>query len=64
MGETKNIIIMRSKIKEKVVSAKEKIERFKVKLDYKTTITIRNLEALDLWKEKYPNAKVIGSTFE
>jgi len=50
-------------IKKKVKEAGEKIKHFKVKLDYKTSITIKDLGALDLWKEKYPNAKVVGTIF-
>ena len=52
---------MKTKIKEKVIEAGQKIKRFKVKLDYKTSITIKDLGALDLWKERYPNAKVVGT---
>jgi predicted ATP-dependent Lon-type protease len=52
---------MKTKIKEKVIEAGKKIKRFKVKLDYKTFITIKDINALDLWKARYPNAKVIGT---
>ena len=54
---------MKAKIKEKVIEAGQKIKRFKVKLDYKTSITIKDLGALDLWKDRYPNAKVVGTIF-
>jgi len=54
---------MKTNIKEKVMEAGQKIKRFKVKLDYKTSITIKDLEALDLWKDRYPNAKVVGTIF-
>lgn len=55
------ITTMKTKIKDKVIEAGQKIKRFKVKLDYKTSITIKDLAALDLWKERYPNAKVVGT---
>jgi len=57
------ITTMRAKIKEKVIEAGEKIKRFKVKLDYKTSITIKDLDSLDLWKDRYPKAKVVGTIF-
>ncbi|HVA97981.1 MAG TPA: hypothetical protein VNG53_03725 [Bacteroidia bacterium] len=34
--------------------------RIKVQLDFKTIITLRNLKSLDLWREKYPEAKIIS----
>ncbi len=55
---------MKSNIKKKVEEAGKKIKHFKVKLDYKTSITIKNLEALDLWKKRYPNAKVVATVFD
>lgn len=54
---------MKTKLKEKVKVASEKIKRFKVKLDHKTFITIKDMAALDLWKDRYPNAKVVGTIF-
>lgn len=33
----------------------------KVQLDERTTITIRKIEMLKLWKERYPAAKVISA---
>ncbi len=54
---------MKTKLKEKVIEAGQKIKRFKVKLDHKTFITIKDLRTLDLWKERYPNAKVVGTIF-
>jgi hypothetical protein len=54
---------MKAKIKQKVAEAGEKIKRFKVKLDYKTFITIKDMGSLDLWKDRYPNAKVVGTIF-
>ncbi|MCK5781856.1 MAG: hypothetical protein KAH10_04665 [Flavobacteriales bacterium] len=54
---------MKAKIKENLVEAGKKIKRFKVRLDYKTLITIKDMSALDLWKDRYPNAKVVGTIF-
>jgi hypothetical protein len=38
---------------------KELQPKIKVRLDNKTIITIRDMEKLDFWKEKYPDATVI-----
>ena len=54
---------MKTKLKEKAIEAGHKIKRFKIKLDYKTFITIKDLGTLDLWKERYPNAKLVGTIF-
>jgi len=54
---------MKTKIKQNVEQASEKIKRFKVKLDYKTFITIKDINTLDMWKDRYPNAKVVGTIF-
>lgn len=35
------------------------IKRIKVRLDYKTVVTINRLESLIKWKRLYPAAKVI-----
>ncbi|MBI3509774.1 MAG: hypothetical protein HY064_03855 [Bacteroidetes bacterium] len=32
----------------------------KLQVDYRTTISVRSKEALDMWMKKYPNAKVIN----
>ncbi|MFL5754336.1 MAG: hypothetical protein ACJ76F_13075 [Bacteroidia bacterium] len=29
---------------------------FKLRIDYRTVITVRSKEALKMWKEKYPDA--------
>lgn len=31
-----------------------------VRLDYKTVITIKDIQKFAFWKEKYPNAEVIS----
>ncbi len=39
---------------------KEGLKTFKVRLDARTIITLSKLEALAFWKQRYPNAEVIG----
>lgn len=39
---------------------KEGVEAIKVRLDARTVITIASQKALELWKQRYPNAVVIG----
>ena len=31
----------------------------KIQLDHRTTITVRTMNALNVWKERYPEAKVV-----
>ena len=38
---------------------KELQPNIKVRLDYKTVITIKDMDKFAFWKEKYPNAEVI-----
>ncbi len=33
--------------------------KFKIKLDNKTTVTVRSAYALKSWQERYPEAKII-----
>jgi hypothetical protein len=33
--------------------------KIKIKLDYKTIITVRSMDAYKVWKEKYPEAVII-----
>lgn len=35
------------------------VKRIKVRLDKRTIITLKDLSALDFWKERYPNLQVI-----
>lgn len=39
---------------------KEGLKSIKVQLDSRTTVTLASLKALEFWKQKYPNAKVIS----
>ncbi len=36
------------------------LKAIKVRLDARTIITLANLKALEFWKQRYPNAVVIG----
>lgn len=47
-------------MKNSVDKLKEAAKRIKVRLDNRTTITLASIKALDIWKEKYPNLKVIS----
>ena len=50
--------VVKAKKKTKPVSADKLI---KVQLDERTTITIRKMDALKFWKERYPTARVISA---
>jgi hypothetical protein len=39
---------------------KQGLKAIKVKLDHRTVITLKNMKALEFWKQRYPNAMVIG----
>lgn len=34
--------------------------RYKVKIDYKTIITVRTLDAVKAWQQKFPAAKLVA----
>ncbi|HEY6160251.1 MAG TPA: hypothetical protein VI112_03485 [Bacteroidia bacterium] len=36
-------------------------KKIKVRLDYRTIIVLKNLSQLDMWKKKYPKAKVMAA---
>ena len=38
---------------------KEGLKAIKVQLDARTTVTLASLKALEFWKKRYPNAKVL-----
>ncbi|MFT6138085.1 MAG: hypothetical protein ACJASM_001756 [Salibacteraceae bacterium] len=38
---------------------KEAAKKIKVRLDNRTTITLASIGSLELWKERYPNLKII-----
>lgn len=44
------------KIKKRTNDNRPKI---KIKLDYKTTITVKNMDVYKIWKDKYPEAIVV-----
>ncbi len=39
---------------------KDGLKTFKVRLDARTVITLSKLDALAFWKQRYPNAQIIG----
>jgi len=51
-----NLINEKMKTKKIVVDDRPK---YKIQLDSRTTITVRTMNALNAWKERYPEAKVI-----
>lgn len=38
---------------------KEGLKAIKVQLDARTTVYLANAKALEFWKQRYPNAKVL-----
>ncbi len=53
---------MPRKKKELILSqpVKAGVEAIKVRLDARTVITLASKKALEFWKQRYPNAVVIG----
>ena len=49
--------IMKNKMKSVATSIQKHI---KIKLDHKTTITLKDMTRFDYWKELYPNAVIIS----
>lgn len=47
---------MKTKTKIVIIDDRPKI---KIKLDQKTTITVRSMDAYKIWKDKYPEAILI-----
>jgi hypothetical protein len=47
---------MKMKTKKIVIDNRPKI---KIKLDNRTTITVRSMDAYKMWKDKYPEAIII-----
>jgi len=45
------------KIIEVIIDNRPKI---RIKLDYKTIITVRSMDSYLTWKDKYPEAKIIN----
>ncbi|NEN22666.1 hypothetical protein G3O08_03990 [Cryomorpha ignava] len=56
---TLNNITMGRPRTRKSSKVKELKPKFKVRLDAKTVITIRDMGKLEFWKEKFPDAMVI-----
>jgi len=49
---------MKHKITKILETSKDKL--IKVRLDYRTLVTIANKSALKFWLEKYPDAKIVN----
>ena len=47
-------------MKKSVKKIIKKTKDFKVKIDHRTTVTVRTKEALRYWITEYPNAKVLS----
>ncbi|UTW63220.1 hypothetical protein KFE98_03425 [bacterium SCSIO 12741] len=47
-------------MKKKVKQIKEIANNIKVRLDHRTVITLKDMEALAFWKEKYPQLEIIS----
>lgn len=47
-------------MKNSVKKIKQAAKKIKVKLDRRTTITLANMSALAIWKERYPNLEIIS----
>jgi len=54
-NKTKKTTIM--KTKKEIVDERP---RFKVKIDYKTVITVRTMDAVKAWQQRYPEAKLVA----
>jgi hypothetical protein len=39
---------------------KEGLKATKVRLDYRTVVTVASAKALEFWRKRYPNLEVIG----
>ncbi len=49
-------------MKRKVKQIKEIANNIKVRLDHRTIITLKDMEALAFWKERYPKLEIISMT--
>jgi len=46
-------------MKTKKATTEDTRPRFKVQIDYKTVITVRTMEAVKSWIQRYPAAKLV-----
>ena len=46
-------------MKTKKLITEDNRPRFKVQIDYKTVITVRTMEAVKSWIQRYPAAKLV-----
>ncbi|MGD1847192.1 MAG: hypothetical protein ACFB10_17515 [Salibacteraceae bacterium] len=52
---------MSQKTKRKKAIVEDTRPTIRVRLDHKTIITVRDMQALSMWKEKYPDLKVLAA---
>jgi hypothetical protein len=59
---TKESQIMKNRNHKTIIPARKATEGkiMKLQVDYRTTIVVRTQKALEMWMEKYPNAKVVA----
>jgi hypothetical protein len=49
---------MKKQLKKIVETSKDKL--IKVRLDYRTFVTLANRSSLQIWLKKYPDAKIVS----
>jgi molybdopterin-binding protein len=49
---------MKTKIKSIIETSKDTL--IKVRLDYRTLVTITNMAAFEMWQKRFPEAKIIS----
>ncbi len=59
IGFNRKQLILEIMKKSKVKLPEDTSPRIKVQLDYRTVITVKTTQALDMWLTKYPEAKVL-----
>jgi len=55
----KHIVNKNPFVQSKTIAKCSETAKLKVWLNEKTTVTVRNIEAFNIWKAMYPNAKLI-----
>ena len=48
-------------MKKEIQKLKQAAKKIVVRLDRRTIITVKDLEKLELWMERYPNLEIISS---
>lgn len=58
--ESKAMKNMRSRKPKPVAPKTNSADIIKLQVDYRTVIMVKSQKALEMWMEKYPNAKVVA----